>query len=80
MKVEKIELYLDTASFAPMKRVVVVVPLEALEDDKKILPQPEYERVVGKRFLDAIVDYQINEQTKYTPSTTNGAAAPKTAD
>lgn len=49
-----------------MKRVVVVVPLEALKDDEKILPQPEYERAVGKRFLDAMVDYQINEQTKYT--------------
>ena len=56
MRVEKIDFYLDPASFAPMKRAV------------------------GKRFLDAMVDYQINEQTKYTPSTTNGAAAPKTAD
>ena len=80
MRVEKIDFYLDPASFAPMKRVVVVVPVEALTDDEKILPQPEYERAVGKRFLDAMVDYQNNEQTKYTPSTTNGAAAPKTAD
>ena len=66
MRVEKIDSYLDPASFTPMKRVVVVVPLEALKDDEKILPRPEYERAVGKRFLDAMVDYQINEQTKYT--------------
>ena len=64
MRVEKIELYLDPASFAPMKRVVVVVPLEANRDDEKSLPLQEYEHLVGKRLLDAIVDFQINEQTK----------------
>ena len=79
MRVEKIDFYLDPASFAPMKRVVVVVPLEALKDDEKILPQPEYERAVGKRFLDAMVNYQINEKTKYTPSTIGSAAVSKTA-
>ena len=47
-----------------MKRVVVVVPLEANRDDEKSLPLQEYEHLVGKRFLDAIVDFQINEQTK----------------
>lgn len=57
MKVEKIEFYLDPVSFAPMKRVVVVVPLEANRDEKS-LPLQEYEHLVGKRFLDAIVDYQ----------------------
>ena len=79
MKVEKIEFYLDPVSFAPMKRVVLVVPLEANRDDEKSLPLQEYEHLVGKRFLDAIVDYQINEQTKYTPSTIGGAAVSKTA-
>ena len=64
MRVEKIDFYLDPASFAPMKRVVLVVPLEANRDDEKSLPLQEYEHLVVKRFLDAIVDFQINEQTK----------------